>query len=61
MTSDAGGRGRSRGHAEDRPRSADVRVHAGLAYSEKVGDLLRRKAPGHGTQDLTLAIGQRGD
>jgi hypothetical protein len=61
MTGHAGGRGRSRGHTEDRPRSADVRVHAGLGDPEQAGDLLRRKAAGYGAEHLTLTIGQRGD
>jgi hypothetical protein len=61
MTGHAGGRGRSRGRTEDRPRPADVRVHAGLGDPEQAGDLLRRKTPGDRAEDLTLTIGQRGD
>ena len=61
MTRHAGGRGRSRGRAEDRSRSANVRVHAGLGDPKQVGDLFRRKTAGHGPQHLTLTIGQPGD
>jgi hypothetical protein len=59
MTGHAGGRGRSRGDIEDRARSANVRVHAGLGDSEQVGDLLCRKSSGDGAEYLTLTISQR--
>jgi hypothetical protein len=61
MTGHAGGRGRSRGHTEDRPRPANVRVHAGFGDPKQVGDLLRRKATGYGAEHLTLPICQRDD
>jgi hypothetical protein len=61
MTGHARSRGRSRGHAEDRPRPANVRVHAGLGDPKQVGDLLCRKATGYGAENLTLTIRQRGD
>ncbi len=61
MTRHAGGRGRSRGRAEDRSRSADVSVHARLGDPEQVGDLLRRKTAGDRAEHLTLTIGQGGD
>jgi hypothetical protein len=61
MTRHAGGSRRSRGRAEDRPRAANVRVHAGLGDPEKTRDLFRRQTAGDSTQDLTLAIGQPGD
>jgi hypothetical protein len=35
-------------------------VHAGLAYSEQVGDLFRRKTARDRAQHLTLPIGQGG-
>jgi hypothetical protein len=57
MTRHAGGGCRSRGRAEDRSRSAHVRVHAGLGDPEQLGDLLRGQAARDRTQDLALAIG----
>ena len=60
MTGDAGGGGRSRRHTEDRSRSPDVRVHAGLGDPEEVSDLLRRKAARDRAQHLALTVGQRG-
>ena len=61
MTRHAGGSCRSRGRAEDRSRSAHVRVHAGLGDPEQLGDLLRGQAARDCAQDLALAIGERGD
>jgi len=60
VTGDARGRGRSRRHTQDRSRSPDVGVHAGLGDPEEVGDLLRRKPAGDGAQHLALTAGQRG-
>jgi len=60
MTGDARGCRRSRGRAEDRSRTADVRVHAGLGDPKKARDLFRRETAGDGAQHLTLAIGQAG-
>ena len=60
MTRHASGSRSSRWHTEDRARTADVSVHAGLADPEEVGDLLRRKTARDGAQHLTLPVGQRG-
>jgi hypothetical protein len=60
MTRHAGGGGRSRGRAEGRARSTYVSVHAGLAYSQEVGDLFRRETARDRAQHLTLPIGQGG-
>jgi hypothetical protein len=61
VTGHAGGRGRSRGRAEDRSRSADVRVHARLGYPKQTRDLLGREAARDSTQHLALAVGERRD
>jgi hypothetical protein len=61
MTGDAGGRRRPRGRAEDRSRSANVRVHARLGDPQQARDFFRRKAAGHGAQYLTLTVGQPSD
>jgi len=61
MTRHAGGRRRSRGRTEDRPRAADVRVHTRFGYPQETRDLFRREPARDGAQDFTLPIGQRGD
>jgi hypothetical protein len=61
VTRDASGGGRSRWRAEDRARSADVSVHAGLGDPKQIGDLLRGKTARDRAQHLPLTIGQRGD
>jgi hypothetical protein len=61
MTGHAGGRRRAGRRAEDRSRSANMRVHARLGDPKETRDLFRRKTAGHGTQYLTLTIGQPGD
>jgi hypothetical protein len=58
MTRHAGGRGRSRWHAEDRARSTDVGVHAGFGDPQQICDFLRREAARDRAQHLTLTIGQ---
>jgi len=61
MTRHAGGRGRSRGRTEDRPRAADVRIHTRFGNPQETRDLLRREPTRDGTQNFTLPIGQRSD
>jgi hypothetical protein len=61
MTRHAGGRRRSRGHAEARSRSPDMRVHARLADPEKVRYLFRRETARDGAEHLTLPVGQSFD
>ena len=61
MTCHTGGRGRSCWRAEDRARSANVGIDAGLGDPEQIGDLFRGKAARDRAQHLALTIGQRGD
>jgi hypothetical protein len=61
VTGDAGGSRRTRRSAEDRARSADVRVHARFGDAEELRDLLGGKSAGDRVQHLTLTVGQRCD